>query len=228
MIVDATPTAAQRRVLLPLDAMGSETPAPPERYPGARSPLEALFDQSLLQHRRLFAEMQVLRPALCEAATLMARRLCRNGRLMFCGNGVAGPDSAHLAAEFNHRLGGVFPPRLATALDNDETPSPSGNQEYGIEYLFARQINAIGHANDCLVVLSASGDSINILRALKTARSKGVASVALLGRGGGHARALADVSLVVPHDDRARIQEAQIFIGHTLCRQIEAALGLTS
>lgn len=207
-------------------AVGLETPAPPTRQVGAHTPLEALFDQSLLQHRRLFSEMQMLRPGLCEAATLMARRLCRHGRLMFCGNGLAGADSVHLAAEFNHRLGAVFTPGLATALDGDDAPSPSSHPEYGIEYGFARQINAIGHAHDCLVVLSASGDSINILRALKTARSMGVASVALLGRGGGHARALADVSLVVPHDDRARIQEAQIFIGHTLCRQIELALSL--
>ncbi len=91
--------------------------------------------------------------------------------------------------------------------------------------MFARQVRAHAGRGDCLVVLSTSGESRNVLRALQAARAQGVACVALLGRGGGAARVWADLAIVVPHQDSARVQEAHIFIGHTWCGQIESALG---
>ncbi len=200
--------------------------SPATRVRPGRLPLEALFERNLLQHRRLFAQLGALRPVLCEAAELMSDALHRGGRLLFCGNGGSASDCQHLAAEFNGRLQHKGIALAALALNaNGVTLSAIANDR-GFEHVFARQIEAHGRPGDCLVTLSTSGESANVLRALEAAQERGLTSVALLGRDGGRALALADLAVVVPHRDRARIQEAHIFIGHTWCGQIESALGL--
>jgi len=194
----------------------------------ANSPMEALFERNLLQHRRLFAGLEVLRPVICDAAVLLADTLHRGGRLLFCGNAGSGANAQHLAAEFNGRLKRQRAPLAAMALNADGVTLTSIANDYGFEEVFARQVMAHGRPGDCLVVLSTSGESANVLRALQAAQAQGVAAVALLGRAGGRARALADLAVVVPHYDSACIQEAHIFIGHAWCTQIESALGLGS
>ena len=184
--------------------------------------MEVLFEHGLLQHRRLFAELEGLRPLLCDAAVLMAEALHRGGRVLFCGNGGSAFDSQHLATEFNGRLRQVRARRAAVALHvESHTANVVGSDR---EDVFARQLSVLGRPGDCPVTLSTSGDSANVLRALAAGRASGLTSVALLGRDGGRARALADVAVVVPHADRARVQEAHLFIGHTWCGQIESAL----
>jgi D-sedoheptulose 7-phosphate isomerase len=189
---------------------------------------EALFDGNLQQHRRLFDQIDALRAAVCSAAEAMTGTLRRGGRLLFCGNGGSASDSLHLAAEFNGRLAAEREPLAALALNADTATLTAVANDYGYEQVFARPLRALSRPGDCLVVLSTSGRSPNVLRALEAARVSGVATVALLGRDGGPARALADIAVVVPHADSARIQEAHIFIGHTWCGQIEQALGLVA
>jgi D-sedoheptulose 7-phosphate isomerase len=195
------------------------------RAPPGLLPPESLFERNLSEHRRVFEELGSLRSAVCEAALLMTSALRGGGRLLFCGNGGSASDSQHLAAEFNGRLKRERVPLPAMALNADGVTLTAIANDYGFEQVFARQVQAHAGPGDCLVVLSTSGASPNVLRALQAARSQGVPCVALLGRDGGAARAWADVAVVVPDDDSARIQEAHIFIGHTWCGQIEAALG---
>lgn len=187
---------------------------------------EALFDGNLRQHRCLFDGLEALRPRICSAAAAMVEALRHGGRLLFCGNGGSASDSLHLAAEFNGRLARERAPLAALALNADCATLTAIANDYGYEQVFARPLRALARPGDCLVALSTSGRSPNVLRALETARHCGVASVALLGRDGGDACALADIAVVVPHADSARIQEAHIFIGHTWCGQIEQLLGL--
>ena len=194
--------------------------------PALATPLELMFEHNLLQHRRLFSQLSTLRPQVCQAAVLMADCLHRGGRLLFFGNGGSASDSQHLAAEFNGRLRQERVPLPALALCADGATLTAIANDYGFEELFARQLRAHARPGDCVVALSTSGESANVLRGLATARALGVLRVALLGRDGGAARQLADLALVVPHQDTARIQEAHMFIGHTLCGQIESAMGL--
>lgn len=186
----------------------------------------ALFEHNLREHRRVFERIDALAAPIHEAADVMTDALRRGGRLLFCGNGGSASDSQHLAAEFVGRLRLERAPLPAIALSADGVTLTALANDYGFEAVFARQVRAQGRAGDCLVVLSTSGHSPNVLLALAAARELGLSSVALLGRDGGPARALADVAIVVPHDDSGRIQEAHIFIGHTWCGLIEAALGL--
>jgi len=197
-----------------LDALVRSVPAAGSRFPQGTS-AEAVFERELLQHRRLFAEIASLRAAVCQAGALMTDAIQRGGRLLFFGNGAA----AYLAAELSERLTrGRWPP-IAMALALDSTDG--GGDPQG----FARLIAANARWADCAIAISASGRSMNVVRGLQKAHAMGVTTVGLLGCGGGAARLLAEAPVVIAHDDRARIQEAHVFIGHIWCDQIESALG---
>jgi len=92
--------------------------------------------------------------------------------------------------------------------------------------VFSRQVLGLGRPGDCLLAISTSGNSRNVIRAAEAARTIGIRTMGLLGRDGGLLRGLCDLSIVVPSTTTARIQEAHIFIGHTLCAMVESRLGL--
>jgi D-sedoheptulose 7-phosphate isomerase len=188
--------------------------------------LRKLLDRNLRAHRQLFAELDALAPQICAAAAVLTDTLARGGRLFFFGNGGSASDSLHLAAELTGRLRQERRPLAALALNADVAALTAIANDYGYAEVFARQLSALARPGDCAVAISTSGNSPNVLKALQVARTLGISTVALLGRDGGAARALADHAVVVPHEDSARIQEAHIFIGHTWCGQAEAALGL--
>ena len=110
------------------------------------------------------------------------------------------------------------------ALTTDSSALTCIGNDYGFEQVFARQVAGIGAPGDCVIGISTSGRSPNVLRALTQARQLGMTTIGLSGRDGGEMHALCDVCLVVPHADTARIQEAHIFIGHTWCAQVEQML----
>jgi len=186
----------------------------------------ALFAHNLRQHRALFESLEQLREDICAAAALMAGVLERGGRLFFFGNGGSASDSEHLAAELSGRLRRERRPLAAQSLAADSAALSAIANDYGYAEVFARQLQALGRPGDAAIGISTSGASPNVLRGLQAARAQRMSCIALLGRDGGPARALADRAVVVPHEDSARIQEAHIFIGHTWCGQIECALGL--
>lgn len=200
----------------------------PTHVPAPDADLGAVFQRQLLAHRRLFAELATLADTIAEAAEHMSQALAAGGRLFFFGNGGSACDSMHIAAELTGRLKTDRQPLAAMALNADVAALTAIGNDYGFEAVFARQLQGLARPGDCAVALSTSGNSPNVLQALKAARAGGVTTIALLGRGGGSARQLADLALVVPNNDSARIQEAHIFVGHTWCAQIESRLGLAS
>lgn len=187
-----------------------------------------LFARNLAEHRRVFDAVEALREPICTAAHRMARALACGGRLLFFGNGGSASDSQHIAAELTGRLRSERRPLAAHALTADGAALTAIANDYGYAEVFARLLTAQARPGDVAIGLSTSGRSPNVLRAFEAARALGVGTIALLGRDGGPARAAAELALVVPHEDSARIQEAHIFIGHTWCGQIEAALGLVA
>ncbi|MBL8288084.1 MAG: SIS domain-containing protein [Rubrivivax sp.] len=187
-----------------------------------------LLARNLAEHRRVFDAIEALREPICAAAATMAQALARGGRLLFFGNGGSASDSQHIAAELTGRLRSERRPLAAQALTADSAALTAIANDYGYAEVFARLLAAQARPGDVAIGLSTSGRSANVLRAFAAARALGVGTIALLGRDGGAARAAADLALVVPHEDSARIQEAHIFIGHTWCGQIEAALGLVA
>jgi D-sedoheptulose 7-phosphate isomerase len=184
------------------------------------------FDAQLSEHQELFARIGALGPDVQRAADSLSDALRRGGKVMFCGNGGSAADSQHLAAEFTGRFINDRRPLAALALSTDSSALTCIANDYAFEQVFERQLRALGRAGDALVAISTSGNSANVLRAARAAREIGVSVVGLLGRDGGALKALCDMALVVPSDTTARIQEAHIFIGHTLCAMVERSLGV--
>jgi len=184
------------------------------------------FAQHLTQHRELFARLDAMAPDVARAAACMSDALRGGGKLMFCGNGGSAADSQHLASEFTGRFVDDRRPLAALALSTDSSALTCIANDYAFDQVFERQLRGLGRPGDVLVAISTSGRSANVLRAVQAAREVGIAVVGLLGRDGGTLKPLCDVALVVPSDTTARIQEAHIFIGHTLCAMVEQALGL--
>jgi len=186
----------------------------------------ALLRSGLEEHAEVFGRLATLAPTIQEAAGLLVATLSRGGKLMLCGNGGSAADSQHIAAELTGRFVKDRRPLAAMALSTDTSALTCIANDYGFDDVFSRQVRGLGREGDCLLALSTSGNSRNVLRAAEAARAAGIRVIGLLGRDGGALRALCDIAIVVPSTTTARIQEAHIFIGHTLCAMVEEALGL--
>ena len=189
-------------------------------------PAPGLFDVNLAAHRALFDRLDALRGATLDAAACIADALRAGGKLMLCGNGGSAADCQHLAAELTGRFVRDRRPLAAMALTTDTSALTCIANDYAFDDVFARQVAGLGRAGDCLVGISTSGNSANVLRAFEAAREAGMTTIGLLGRDGGRLLALCDLSVVVADETTARIQEAHIFVGHAWCGLIERALGV--
>jgi D-sedoheptulose 7-phosphate isomerase len=160
---------------------------------------------------------------ILRASEIIAARLCRGGKLLLCGNGGSAADSQHLASEFVNILTkkNSRPPMAAVALTTDTSVLTAWGNDFGFEHVFERQVLALGRPEDVLLVITTSGRSENVIRAVNAASKVGMATVGLLGQGGGTVTPLVDVAITVPSDDVQRIQESHITIGHILCDLVE-------
>lgn len=156
-------------------------------------------------------------PLLDRVARTMAVALARGGKLLFCGNGGSAADAQHLAAEFVNRFELERPSLPALALTTDSSVLTAIGNDYGYEHVFAKQVQSLAAPGDVVVGITTSGNSPNVLAALRCAREKGCVTVGVSGRNGAVVP-LCDFALLVPHDRTALIQEIHIAAGHMLCR----------
>ena len=181
------------------------------------------FTDALASFQALAAD-----PAV-EATMLDAVALCegalRNGRkLLFAGNGGSAADAQHWAGELVSRFYYDRPGLPAIALTTDTSILTAIGNDYGYDYTFARQVEALGQAGDVFIALSTSGNSPNILRAIDAAKQRGVKVIGFTGRIGGKMAGECDLCFRVPADLTPRIQEGHEFLGHLLCSLIEARM----
>lgn len=147
--------------------------------------------------------------------------LQQGGKLLLCGNGGSASDAQHLATECVVRLQNDRCPLPAMALASDAGLLTAAGNDYGFESIFVRQVAAFGHPGDVLLVLSTSGNSVNVVRAVEEARRRDLWTLALLGKGGGAVAPLVHLALVVPSANTQRIQEVHMTIGHIVCGALE-------
>lgn len=162
-----------------------------------------------------------------EKAALLCVDVLRNGgTLLLCGNGGSAGDAQHIAAELVVRLSAEVNRRAlpAIALTLNTSILTACANDYGYDYVFARQVEAYGHDGDLLIGISTSGSSVNVIRALETAKNLKLHTVAFSGGTGGVIKDIADINIIIPHTDTARIQEGHITVGHILCDIIEKEL----
>ncbi len=162
---------------------------------------------------------------LQECAVIFADTLKSGNTIFWCGNGGSASESSHLATELVGRFKENRISLPSLSLNADTTAITCIANDFGYDEIFARQVQGLSKPGDLLVVLSTSGNSRNVVRALEQAKSSNIRSIALLGKGGGAALELADIAILVPGSETARIQEVHLLIGHTLCELAETALG---
>jgi D-sedoheptulose 7-phosphate isomerase len=151
----------------------------------------------------------------------------RNGNTIFwCGNGGSASEISHLAVELIGRFKNNRNPLPSISLNSDSTAITCIANDFGYDQIYSRQLDGLAKPGDLLVALSTSGKSENIVNVLKMARSKGVTSISLLGKGGGTALDISDHFILVKSDETARIQEIHLLIGHTFCEFAELDLGI--
>ena len=189
---------------------------------------DSLFSRNLTEHLAMCQHLAALDAHVDQAINACVYSLRGGGKLMLCGNGGSAADSQHLAAEFTGRFIEDRPPIAAIALSTDTSALTCIANDYSFEAIFARQVQAIGKPGDCLIAISTSGNSGNVLAAVAAAKALGITCIGLLGRDGGKLKAECDIAIVVPSQVTARIQEAHIRIGHSLCGAVEQQLGLVS
>ena len=163
---------------------------------------------------------------IAEAARLLADALRADGKLLICGNGGSAADAQHLATELvaTLTLDRIRPSIPAIALTTDTSILTAIANDFGVERMFARQVEALGRPGDALVAISTSGSSPNILAAAEEARARGLSVVALTGASGGKLAPGADVAIRVPSDVTAHIQEGHLAIEQLLALLIEREL----
>jgi D-sedoheptulose 7-phosphate isomerase len=157
-----------------------------------------------------------------KAADLIEQCLRSGNKLLVCGNGGSASDAAHFATELVVRFAGDRRAYPAICLTGDGGLLTAAGNDYGFDEIFARQVAAFGLESDVLIVLTTSGKSKNVQRALEEAKSRKLQTIAFLGRDGGSTIGLADVDLLVASDSTARIQEAHKLLLHVLCEAIES------
>ena len=146
------------------------------------------------------------------------------GTLFFAGNGGSAADAQHIATEYVVRYQSQRPALRAVALTTDTSLLTACANDMGFDEVFARQIEALARSGDLVVLHSTSGESPNVVRAAQAAKARGVGVIAFLGKTGGALKDLADLALVIPSEDTARIQELHLAIEHVICEWMEERL----
>jgi len=181
--------------------------------------LEILDDS--INAKRHFIESNL--DTIIKAADMLADCLTSGNKVLLFGNGGSAADAQHLAAEFVNRFQIERPPLAAIALTTDTSILTSIANDYHFDEVFSKQVEALGKPGDIAWGISTSGNSPNVVRAIKTAGKKQLSTIGMTGRGGELA-ARADLVFAVASDSTARVQEAHITLGHILCDLLERKL----
>jgi D-sedoheptulose 7-phosphate isomerase len=172
----------------------------------------------------LIGRAEALAPAVEQAAAELIRCIDAGGTVFACGNGGSATQSTHLVGELVGRFRRERQPFRAHSLNENTATLTAVPNDYEFAEVFARQVRGLARAGDCLVAISTSGNSENVVRACAAARAGGVRVVSLTGAGGGRVGAQSDVVVAVPDPETPRIQEIHLIVIHLLCGLVEDAL----
>jgi D-sedoheptulose 7-phosphate isomerase len=163
---------------------------------------------------------------ILSAADLLVKTFRNGNKLLLCGNGGSAADCQHIAAELVIRLSHKIkrPALPAIALTTDTSLLTAGGNDIGFENVFARGVEGLGSKNDVLLAISTSGNSVNVIKAVETAKTKEMKIIGFLGGSGGMLKPLVDLPVIIPSSNVQRIQEGHITVAHIICELVEAEL----
>ena len=182
-----------------------------------------MLNNCLNEHIEVAKNMQKLLPLVENAAKLCIDSLKRGGRVLICGNGGSAADAQHIAAELSGRFKKERNALAGIALSVDSSALTAISNDYGFDKVFSRQVEAYGREGDILIAISTSGNSKNVIEAIKSAKEFGLNTITLSGKDGGKIKDLGDVNIIVPSYNTPRIQEMHTMIGHMICAIIDEA-----
>ena len=173
--------------------------------------------QKVINDKGLAAEIEIVTAKIIQAFK-------DGNKLLLCGNGGSASDAQHIAAELSGRFIKERKPLYAEALHVNSSYMTAVSNDYGFESTYSRMLEAIGKKGDVLIALSTSGNSENVINAVKMANSLGMLSVGMSGAMGGKIKDLCQHNIIIPSSNTARVQEAHILVGHIFCQIIEEQL----
>ena len=173
--------------------------------------------QKIINDKGLVTEIEIVTTKIIQAFK-------DGNKLLLCGNGGSASDAQHIAAELSGRFIKERKPLYAEALHVNSSYMTAVSNDYGFESTYSRMLEAIGKKGDVLIALSTSGNSENVINAVKMANSLGMLSVGMSGAMGGEIKDLCQHNIIIPSSNTARVQEAHILVGHIFCQIIEEQL----
>ena len=173
--------------------------------------------QKIINDKGLTAEIEIVTTKIIQAFK-------DGNKLLLCGNGGSASDAQHIAAELSGRFIKERKPLYAEALHVNSSYMTAVSNDYGFESTYSRMLEAIGKKGDVLIALSTSGNSENVINAVKMANSLGMLSVGMSGAMGGKIKDLCQHNIIIPSSNTPRVQEVHILVGHIFCQIIEEQL----
>ena len=183
--------------------------------------MKDIIKNEINEHIRVANSLHSLTEAVIKSSQLCIDSLKNGGKILLFGNGGSAADAQHIAAELVGRYKVERKGLPAIALTTDTSAITSIGNDFGYNYVFNRQVEALANKGDVAIGISTSGKSENITRALKLASKLNCSTIGLSGQGGGEMNKICNMNLVAPSDDTPRIQEMDILIGHTICHLID-------
>jgi D-sedoheptulose 7-phosphate isomerase len=191
--------------------------------------IKEFYKSEFSEHKKVLEDTEKnLEEAFCKLVDYSVAALKKGGKIIFMGNGGSAADAQHLATELAVRYKEDRAAIAALSLSTDTSALTAIGNDFGFEYLFSRQIEAIAKPEDFIIGITTSGKSPNIIKAFEQANKMGIKYGALSGKDGGDIKDIAGPILIVPSNTTARIQEMHIMLGQMLCNAIEYELGLIS
>ncbi len=183
-----------------------------------------ILQKTVDEHILIASSIVDLLPDIGKVASILIDTFSRGNKLLICGNGGSASDAQHIAAELVGRFVKERAGLPAIALNTDTSILTSVGNDYGYESIFSRQIQALSKPGDVVMGISTSGNSQNVVKALKIASTLDCQTIGLLGKDGGEIKEIADINIIVPSNSTARIQEMHILIGHMLCETVDCSI----
>jgi D-sedoheptulose 7-phosphate isomerase len=185
--------------------------------------MKEMIRSELIGHQETINKtIETMQKTILSACELAKETILNGKKILIFGNGGSAADAQHIAAELTGRYKKERRGLPAIALTTDTSALTAIGNDYGYSRIFDRQVEALANTGDLLIGISTSGNSENVLHALKLGRELGCKTIGFSGRDGGAMNDVCDINLIVPSNDTPRIQEMHILIGHILCQGIES------
>jgi len=185
-----------------------------------KSRINRIISNSVENYQRVLND-EILQENIENIVVKSVEAFRNDKKMLFCGNGGSASDAQHIAAELSGRFYSDRPPLYAEAFHVNSSYMTAVANDYGYDETYARMLEACGRKGDILVGISTSGNSPNVIKALKKANEISLTTIGFTGVNGGKMNDICDIMIKIPSDDTPRIQEAHILVGHIICQLIE-------